>query len=50
MPYYAENKEQADNGLQFWRDDPQNPETHQAVYSLGQFVLIKKEDQTKCIH
>ena len=40
MPYYAKNKEQADNGLQFWRDIPQNTKTHYPIFSLGQFVLV----------
>lgn len=40
MPYYAENKECADNGLQFWRDTPPDPTTHEAVSSLGFPVYI----------
>ena len=40
MPYVAENKIQADNGLQFWRDQLP-PEYTKEIHSLGQKVFIK---------
>ena len=41
MPYIAENKIQADNGLQFWRDQLP-PEYTKEIHSLGQSVFVKR--------
>ena len=42
MPYVAENKTQADNGLQFWREE-KPPEYTEKIQSLGQSVFVKPE-------
>lgn len=42
MPYYAENKEQAYNGLSFWKDIEFNPETHETIRVLGFPVHVPK--------
>lgn len=42
MPYCAENKEQADNGLQFWKNEKPDGYDFQ-VSSLGQVVYVKED-------
>jgi hypothetical protein len=44
MTYFAQNTEQAENGLMFKKDQVYNPDTHKIHFINGEFVAIPRED------